>query len=212
VASTERVRVSLPPAGCGGASIRSAAWIGLLALVLQLQVGCQAATPAPLPPQASAAPAPAPPAPPAATREAPPPPQDRATPAVANPGYDLARDEARGGHTLARHVGRTDAQLRERLQREQISAASTYTDRATAERVVARTLARQRSRVDQWLARKGSRPNLALDYRGDRKETIGRSLTRRSPQTIPCSDAVVVLRWDGNRGFIVLTSYPEVSR
>ena len=174
-----------------------------------LQVACQAAAPAPPPPQASAAPAAAPPA---ATREAPAPPLDRGAPAVANTGYDLARDEARGGHTLARHVGRTDAQLRERLRREQISAASTYVDRATAERVVARTLARQRSRVDQWLARKGSRPNLALDYRGDRGETIGRSLTRRSPQTIPCRDAVVVLRWDGNRGFIVLTSYPEASR
>ena len=145
------------------------------------------------------------------TREAPAPPASRA-PAAANTGYDLGRDEARGGHTLARHVGRTDAQLSDRLRREQISAASTYTDRATAERVVARTLARQRSRVDQWLARKGSRPNLALDYRGDGRETIGRSLTGRSAQTVPCTDAVVVLRWDGGRGFIVLTTYPEVSR
>ena len=206
--SAERIRVSLPPAGRRRASIRSIALIGLLTLVFQ--AACQAAPPASPPPQAAAAAAA--PAPPAATREAPAPPQDRAAPAVANTGYDLARDEARGGHTLARHVARTDAQLKERLQREQISAASTYTDRATAERVVARTLARQRSRVDQWLARKGSRPNLALDYRGDRGVAIGRSLTRRSPQTISCSDAVVVLRWDGNRGFIVLTSYPEVSR
>ena len=43
--------------------------------------------------------------------------------------YDLEADEALGGHTMARHVGRTDAQLAERLQRERdISAASTYTD------------------------------------------------------------------------------------
>jgi hypothetical protein len=206
VASIDRVRVSLPPAGRRRAPIRATAWLGLLTLVLQ--VACQAATPASPPPQASSAPAPAQAA---ETREAPAPPASRA-PAADNTGYDLARDEARGGHTLARHVGRTDAQLRDRLQREQISAASTYTDRATAERVVARTLARQRSRVDQWLARKGSRPNLALDYRGDGREAIGRSLTRRSSQTIPCTAAVVVLRWDGGRGFIVLTTYPEVSR
>ena len=39
---------------------------------------------------------------------------------------DLVADEAKGGHTLARHVERTDAQLRERLERERnISAAST---------------------------------------------------------------------------------------
>jgi hypothetical protein len=42
-----------------------------------------------------------------------------------------------GGHTLARHVGKTDAELIERLRREpQISSASTYTDRgAVADRI-----------------------------------------------------------------------------
>ena len=147
---------------------------------------------------------------------APPPVEARQAPTtdLASARYDLGRDEARGGHTLARHVGRSDAELKERLQREpNISAASTYTDRATAERIVARALARNRTRVDQWLARKGSRPNLVLDYRssaGD--EPIGRSLPRRSSQPVPCSDAVVVLRWDGQRGFLVLTSYPEARR
>lgn len=204
MASIDGARVSLPPAVRRRAPIRSTACLGLLTLVLQ--VACQAAAPASPPPQASSAPAPS-----AETREAPAPPASRAAP-PADARYDLARDEGRGGHTLARHVGRSDADLRDRLRREQISAASTYTDRATAERVVARTLARQRPRIDQWLARKGSRPNLALDYRGDGRETIGRSLTRRSPQPVPCTGAVVVLRWDGARGFIVLTSYPEVSR
>jgi hypothetical protein len=149
--------------------------------------------------------------------EAPPPavdvrqarPDAAAAPAVTR--YDLERDEDRGGHTLARHVGRTDDQLRERLRREpRISAASTYVDRATAEAVVATTLARERARVEKWLARRGPRPNLALDYRGT--TPVGRSLTRRNPQPVTCSNAVVVLRWDGRRGFFVLTSYPEASR
>jgi Bacterial CdiA-CT RNAse A domain len=104
--------------------------------------------------------------------------------------------------------------LKERLRREpNISAASTYRDRATAERVVARALAENHARVDQWLARKGSRPNLVLDYRGStREEPVGRSLSRRSPHPVDCSDAVVVLRSDGQRGFFVLTSYPEARR
>jgi hypothetical protein len=128
--------------------------------------------------------------------------------------YDLSRDEARGGHTLARHVGRSDAELKERLRREpKISAASTYRDRTTAEHVVARALADNRARVDQWLARKGARPNLVLDYRGStREEPIGRSLSRRSAGPVDCSDAVVVLRSDDQRGFFVLTSYPEARR
>lgn len=126
--------------------------------------------------------------------------------------YDLGPDETRGGHTLARHVGRSDADLRDRLRRESgISAASTYTDRTTAERVVAVTLTHQRSRVDQWLSRQGPRPNLALNYRGTR-EPIGRSLARRGQRSVDCYAALVVLRWDGRRGFYVLTSYPEARR
>ena len=135
----------------------------------------------------------------------------KADPAWAQ-SYDLEADERRGGHTLARHVGKSDADLRARLQQEsRISAASTYTDRATAERVVAHTLQRNRVRVDQWLGREGPRPNLAIDYHGKSGNPIGRSLTRRGRQPVACTDAVVVLRWDGD-GFYVLTSYPEASR
>ena len=145
------------------------------------------------------------------------------TPSIASPNttpsapavrlYNLEGDERRGGHTLARHVGKSDAELSQRLRQEpQISAASTYTDRATAEQVVAETIERHQKRVDQWLDRQGSRPNLALDFHGDRRKPIGRSLTRRRPQPIVCTDAVVVLRWDGRDGFYVLTSYPEASR
>jgi hypothetical protein len=201
----------LLPGARGWSLTQSAAGLALLVGLL-VHLGCQAAAPASTTSQAGAttagdasvrAPAPA-----AQAREAPP----AAASTAATGGYDLSRDEARGGHTLGRHVGRSDADLKERLRREQISAASTYSDRTTAERVVARALAGQRGRVNQWLARQGSRPNLALDYHGQPREIIGRSLTRRSAQTIPCTDAVVVLRSDGGRGFIVLTSYPEISR
>lgn len=86
-----------------------------------------------------------------------------AEPSAERGRYDLSRDEARGGHTLERHVGRSDDQLVDRLSREPgVSAASTYADRATAERVVEQTLARNRERIDSWLDRVGYRPNLAL--------------------------------------------------
>jgi hypothetical protein len=137
----------------------------------------------------------------------------RDTPLVAEDRYDLERDERRGGHTLARHIGRTDEQLLERLRRErQVSAASTYTDQRTAERVVAKTLAQNRARLDRWLDREGSRPNLALDYHGVRGDTIGRSLKRGAQRSVSCADAVVVLRWDRGRNFYVLTTYPEADR
>jgi hypothetical protein len=139
--------------------------------------------------------------------------RERAAPqsTAAEERYDLEKDEARGGHTLARHVGKTDAQLRERLARErQISTASTYLTREIAERTIARTLRAQTGRVREWAARTGRRPNLALDYRGPKHEVIGRSI-RRGREPVPCTDAVVVLRWDDG-SYYVLTSYPEPSR
>lgn len=170
--------------------------------VLWLAACGRAATPPPPPtpaPTAVAAPAPAP----AAT-----PGRDLAVVS----GRDLAVDERAGGHTLARHVGRTDEQLRERLSDEpNISAASTYTDRATAERVVALALDQQRAKVAQWERRPGNKPNLTLNVRVEDGAPIGRSLTRRGRASVPCRDALVVLRARGD-GFYVLTSYPETRR
>jgi hypothetical protein len=123
-------------------------------------------------------------------------------------GYDLGRDEQRGGHTLARHVGRTDDELRERLARERnISAASTWTDRAAAEAVVAEALAAEHDRVESWRWRGYPRANLALHYNAGR--VIGRSLRRGDSYTVDCSSAVIVLRADGPENFYVLTTYPE---
>ncbi len=122
--------------------------------------------------------------------------------------YDLERDEQRGGHTLQRHVGRTDAQLQERLQRERnISAASTWTDQEIAEETVAQALSAERSKLDRWFSRGYPRPNLALHFHTNR--VIGRSLRRGENTSVPCSDAVIVLRADGPSGFYVLTTYPE---
>lgn len=130
------------------------------------------------------------------------------------PRRDLGADERCGGHTLARHVGRTNAQLAQRLREQpDISAASTYPDKDTAELVVGAALARDRSKVKSWSARRGSRPNLALRYRAPKTKPIGRSWQRGKVAPESCFDAVVVLRWDTGRStFCVLTSYPEVGR
>jgi hypothetical protein len=126
---------------------------------------------------------------------------------------DLERDERLGGHTLRRHVGLSDDELQARLRRERhIAAASSYTDRATAERIVGETLDLSRHRIEAWLARERPRPNLVLDYRGSRGRPIGRSLGRGERGARPAFDAVVVLEWDGQNGYFVLTSYPEASR
>jgi Bacterial CdiA-CT RNAse A domain len=126
---------------------------------------------------------------------------------AARKSYDLSREEGRGGHTLRQHVGRTDDELRQRLERERdISAASTWADRATAEETVAAALEMEHLKIANWQRRGERRPNLALHF--DARHEIGRSLLRGAARAIPCSEAVIVLRADGE-GFYVLTAYPE---
>ncbi|BCS35398.1 lipoprotein [Luteitalea sp. TBR-22] len=146
------------------------------------------------------------------------PPQERTAPRAVEPRsgvqpeaawtVDLERDEQRGGHTLARHVGRTDAQLKARLARESISAASTYFDRETAERIIARALADNEARVRRWIDKRGARSNLAIRYRARDGLPTGRVLRRGAEASEATEGAVVVLRWRGEDWY-VLTSYPE---
>ena len=122
--------------------------------------------------------------------------------------HDLAVDEQHGGHTLARHIGKTDAELRQRLQDEpNISAASSYTDKMTAERAVGAALQQNAEKIDRWLDRGPRRPNLVVDYTNP-TDAIGRVMYPRAMGSVPCDHAIVVLKADGD-SYYVLTSYPE---
>ena len=96
---------------------------------------------------------------------------------------------------------------RERLEQERnISGASTYSDRATAEHAVGAAIALSQDRIQRWLSRPGGHPNLVLDY--DSSQPLGRTLNRGDSQSRPCSHAVVVLKYAAP-SYYVLTSYPE---
>jgi Bacterial CdiA-CT RNAse A domain len=127
---------------------------------------------------------------------------------------DLSIDESMGGHTLARHVGKTDAELADRLRREpQISSASTYIDRGVAERAVGAALASSGDKLAEWQSRSGRRPNLVLYFVDRGSQPVGRSLARGRQASAPCDRILVVLRWNERSDrFYVLTSYPEAGR
>lgn len=121
---------------------------------------------------------------------------------------DLSHDESAGGHTLRKHVGRSDDELRQRLRRERnISAASTWTDRATAESAVGAAIQQNRERINEWLSRTAGHPNFVIDYASD--NPLGRSLRRDADQPTPCAHATIVLKWSPPDDYYVLTSYPE---
>ena len=147
-------------------------------------------------------------------------PSQRGTPEAAAPSadtadsrwdVDLQRDERLGGHAIARHVGRTDAQLQARLQRESISAASTYVDLEQAERVVTLALKENERRVQRWIDQSSPRTNLAIRYRARDGIPTGRMLRRGATAPEDVTGAVVVLRWRGEDWY-VLTTYPENPR
>ena len=123
------------------------------------------------------------------------------------PSRDLSQDEQAGGHILRKHVGQSEEDLRRRLRREEnITGASTYTDRTTAEHVVGAALAQSQDQIQSWLAQ-NRHPNLVLDYDGT--EAIGRTMNRGEVHSRPCTHALVVLKYAGANRYYVLTSYPE---
>ena len=124
---------------------------------------------------------------------------------------NLEIDEQRGGHTLRKHVGRSDQELLERLESENISASSTWTDRASAEEAVGEAL-EHNAKLERWLDRTGRKPNLVIDYHGSPQHPVGRCIARGSTTAVPAYDALVVLKAYGGDDFYVLTAYPECPR
>lgn len=125
-------------------------------------------------------------------------------------GLQLAR---KGGHTLARHVGLTVEQLHHRMRRHGLSSASTFTDRATAERLASEVLDRNVARIARWLAGRST----ALPFITPMNRPVGLTLVSGS-QLVPASVPYLVdptrikmvLVRDTERpiGFFVLTSFP----
>ena len=121
---------------------------------------------------------------------------------------DLSQDEASGGHTLRKHVGRSDEELRERLRHERhISAASTWSDRETAERAVGSALQQNRDKIERWSNNAGGHPTWSLTMTAIAR--LGQSLRRGADRAEPCAHATIVLRWTAPNQYYVLTSYPE---
>ncbi len=144
-----------------------------------------------------------------------PPGREAPTPvAAATAGIRLADHEARagsrqGGHTIERHVGRTEAQLRQRLEEEpDISAASSFETVEQAERFIGRALDRNKAAIDAWMgsAREGDRE--AFDYSAG--EVVGFGVVRSTGRLTQMRRLRVVLKLEryNGRPYYILTAYP----
>ncbi len=120
------------------------------------------------------------------------------------PGGGLAAHEAAGGHTLAKHVGKSEAFLRNRLATEpERWAVSTFYDRQVAENSISALIRANKPSVERWLG--GQRRQLELS--GEAQHGLGIVQRRGMPPTEE-RGMRVILRKDKatGRGFYIHTA------
>ncbi len=117
----------------------------------------------------------------------------------------LQENEAKGGHILERHVGKTDEELLERLKREpHLSAASTFTDEEMAEKVIKAAIAENQDLITKWLRSSTGDRIFRVTY--DSPTSIGRTATQLTNSINNAQRVRLVLKKSTN-GYFILTSY-----
>jgi hypothetical protein len=125
------------------------------------------------------------------------------------PGGGLAAHERAGGHTLERHVGKTDEELKARFQREpNREFSSSYTSEDSAQHAMSDVMAARQPIIDEWLT--GSKQTLKFD--GEAGSVIGRVAIGESGAVVDATGLRVVLLRDHSMpdGYRILTSFPNL--
>jgi filamentous hemagglutinin len=123
------------------------------------------------------------------------------------PGGGLQAHEAAGGHLIQRHVGQTDADLIARLNAQpNITAASSFPNRATAENAVSSALDANTARINDFL--NGSSNRLVLNH--DTGSVVGSVVQRGSTTPVSSTNVRVVLQRDASMptGYRIVTGFP----
>lgn len=127
----------------------------------------------------------------------------------------LAEHEAQagariGGHTIARHVGQTDAQLASRLASTKLARVSTFSSIPEAEQAISLAMRSQRSAITAW-ARTAALGDKKDFVAAAAKGGVGRVLVRGAASPVPGKAVLFVLKKEPYNGllFYLLTAYPQ---
>lgn len=123
------------------------------------------------------------------------------------PGGGLDAHEEIGGHLIERHVGKSEQWLLDRVNRENISAASSFLDLPAAEHFVAGTIAQYQDRIDAWVNGQGGN-RLVIDARFD--ASTGISVERGDTSADEVFSVRLVLERSDRLdiGYRIVTGYP----
>ncbi|MEM5299056.1 RNase A-like domain-containing protein [Burkholderia sp. JPY481] len=113
-----------------------------------------------------------------------------------------------GGHTLLKHVGRTEAQLRERLRLEpKRTEVSSFANLQEAEWAISETMLANASKIRKWTTT--SKRTLTLEKDVGRK--VGYVLTQKTDTLVDSSKVKVILKYGTYNGmpYYILTAMIE---
>lgn len=123
----------------------------------------------------------------------------------------LLEQETKGGHTVDRHVAKSDAWLIDRLTKEpNISAASSFPDRVTARKVISLALTPDKTDLDDWAT--GANDGDVAEIRMAFEQPIGRLVPRGAAAAIPAHGLRLFVMADGSGSCHLLTAYPTTHR
>lgn len=115
-----------------------------------------------------------------------------------------------GGHTVLKHVGKTEAQLRERLRLEpRRETVSSFTNLEIAEWALSETVRLNAQAIEIWA--KTSSANGTLTVLADVGRSVGYGVVRKTDKLVEMRKVKIVLKMQRNNGmpYYILTSYLE---
>ena len=140
-------------------------------------------------------------------------PQQQEAPASIPGGSVQAHEDVNygsgSGHTVAKHVGRTVEQLRQRLAAEpNIPKASTYESLSEADTTVSAAIEANKSEIETWLNDANAVPRKRINHNAN----VGKVLARNAQTTQAGSRVRVILQKPPNGvnlSYVIVTSFPE---
>ncbi|HLK69823.1 MAG TPA: RNase A-like domain-containing protein [Bryobacteraceae bacterium] len=124
--------------------------------------------------------------------------------------HEAAAGSKVGGHTILKHIGKTEAELRARLLAEGgIPAASTFESLEIAEKTLYQGLKTNRTAIEAWA--KTAAPGARKAFFYNAPGAVGQGVVRASNQLVKMSKVRFVLKMEAFQGklYYILTAFPE---
>ena len=125
--------------------------------------------------------------------------------------HEAAAGSRLGGHTLLKHIGKTEAELRARLLAQPgIPAASTFKSLEIAERTLYQAIRANRVGIEAWA--RTAAPGARQAFLHTAASPVGQGVVRTSNSLVQMSKVRFVLKMEQYKGklYYILTAFPEI--